>query len=263
MFFILVVLFFLTPNVLAIHFPIKIAFYNSTGTGDFNEFLIKTMSAGVTKKFGANSFTITNITETEVKKLSQSDYDAIIFPGGSGTAQANAIGEDGIEEVRTFVKNGGGFIGTCGGAFLAMGHILLYGPGPDGNGPHIQMNWGEGPVKMDFTKSGLSALDLSYDVNQNFTIQYYSGPIVKDVDFPDDVMIWAHFQSDVKKVNNNRNLNFEKNPSAKILNGKMVGTVAISGRKYGSGRVVLNSPHAELIPNYPDIYGGELVWVLQ
>jgi hypothetical protein len=46
--------------------------------------------------------------------------------------------------------------------------------------------------------------------------------------------------------------------------GEMVNTPAITTMdNYGSGRVVLNSPHPELLPQLPQIYAGELQWVLR
>lgn len=235
----------LTTNVLA-GYPVKIGFYNSTGTGDFDKFLIDTMALGATKAFGENGFTITNITERDVNNVTLKLYDVIVFPGGSGSAQAEAVGEDGLKALYDFVSNGGGYIGTCGGAFLALGHIKLYGPGPNGRGPKIQLHEGEGPVQMAFNEDGITDLNLDYNVNQNITIQYYSGPIIKDEDFPSDVSIWAHFKSEVQSGSH-----------------WMSNTVSISGRKLNKGRIVLNSPHPELVPNYPDIYGHELVWLLE
>ena len=55
------------------------------------------------------------------------EYDALIFPGGSGNGEATALGEVGLDAVRAHVAAGGGYIGTCGGSFLAIQHLLLYG----------------------------------------------------------------------------------------------------------------------------------------
>jgi hypothetical protein len=42
-----------------------------------------------------------------------------MFTGGSGSAEAGGLGEKGREEVRTFVREGGGYVGICAGAYLA------------------------------------------------------------------------------------------------------------------------------------------------
>lgn len=43
-----------------------------------------------------------------------------------------AIGEEGMDAVKAHLVAGGGYIGTCGGAFLAIQHLKLYGEGPAG-----------------------------------------------------------------------------------------------------------------------------------
>ena len=47
------------------------------------------------------------------------ELDVIIFPGGSGSKEANNLGTVGMEKVRDFVmKEGGGIVGICAGAYL-------------------------------------------------------------------------------------------------------------------------------------------------
>ena len=45
----------------------------------------------------------------------------MIFPGGGGHRQANALGEQGRRIIRDFVRDGGGFVGMSAGAFLSTG----------------------------------------------------------------------------------------------------------------------------------------------
>jgi putative intracellular protease/amidase len=46
-------------------------------------------------------------------------FDVVMFPGGSGGGQAEALGQAGCARVEEFVAGGGGFVGTCAGAYLA------------------------------------------------------------------------------------------------------------------------------------------------
>jgi hypothetical protein len=47
------------------------------------------------------------------------ELEVIIFPGGSGSKEANNLGTLGMEKVRNFVvKKGGGIVGICAGAYL-------------------------------------------------------------------------------------------------------------------------------------------------
>ena len=51
--------------------------------------------------------------------LSRRDFDAVVFPGGSGESQSVGLGLEGRERVKRFVcEQGGGYLGICGGAYL-------------------------------------------------------------------------------------------------------------------------------------------------
>ena len=42
-------------------------------------------------------------------------FDVVVFPGGGGHSQAEAIGEAGVAAVKAFVKGGGGYVSSCAG----------------------------------------------------------------------------------------------------------------------------------------------------
>jgi hypothetical protein len=46
-----------------------------------------------------------------------------IQPGGYSVAQAQSMGSSMMKDVRNFVKNGGGYVGFCAGAFLSTSRI--------------------------------------------------------------------------------------------------------------------------------------------
>ncbi|MDR1659045.1 MAG: hypothetical protein LBR94_01725, partial [Desulfovibrio sp.] len=46
----------------------------------------------------------------------------LLAPGGSARRKALALGERGLEAVRSFVEDGGNYLGFCGGAGLALSH---------------------------------------------------------------------------------------------------------------------------------------------
>jgi glutamine amidotransferase-like uncharacterized protein len=239
---------------------IKIGFYQGNGTSEphHNDVFFSTLNTAATKAF--NKFTITNLTEAAVGALMPGDYSVVVFPGGSGNGQAAAIGDAGMAAVRNFVSSGGGYIGTCGGAFLGIQHIKFYGNGPNGpsgRGPPTQepFDRGHGTVNVEFTKDGVADLGLDVSIfggNKNVTIMYWQGPIVKTVDLPKNVSKLAFFRTEIHSKHTNE------------TTGEMVNTPAITSLdNYGKGRVVLNSPHPELDPKIPDIYTGELLWVLR
>ena len=140
-----------------------LAFYNGNGTSlHANGQFFATLNDAARSAFGAHDFTITNITDKAVAGVTRSTFDVIIFPGGSGNGQAEAIGPAGIAALRKFVAAGGGYIGTCGGAFLGLQHALFYGDGPLGRGPPTQepFDRGHGNVSVEFSPTGLRELKL-------------------------------------------------------------------------------------------------------
>lgn len=206
-------------------------------------------------------YTLQNITQHNTSSLLTTErFDVVIFPGGSGGGQAKALGEAGMAAVRAFVQAGGGYIGTCGGAFLALQHLLLYGsPAPPTVEPWMR---GHGPVSVEFTPDGVQdlGLDTHEYLQKNVTIEYWQGPIVRAL--PRTVAILASFRTEIHHLLPNK------------TTGNMVNTPAVTSAQYGEGTVVLNSPHPEIPPEpdhsgvvppgrqRPEVYCGELAYVL-
>ena len=47
------------------------------------------------------------------------DMHVLVMPGGSGSIQARHLSEGGLNVIRDFVGQGGGYLGFCAGAYLA------------------------------------------------------------------------------------------------------------------------------------------------
>jgi len=235
----------------------QIMFYNGNGTsmsGDPGFYSILDEAAG---KAFPDGYQITNMTAGEVRTIKPGAFAVTVFPGGSGNGEAEGIGEEGMDAVRAHLRAGGGYIGTCGGAFLAISHLKLYGEGAAGNGPATQEPWdrGHGTVQVEFTPAGAQQLGLvaSTYAGKNVTIMYWQGPIVKADAFPSNVTKLSYFRTEIHSGHPNE------------TTGEMVNTPAMTSLDdyggQGLGRVFLNSPHPELEPTHPDIYVGELLWV--
>ncbi|MBL8971817.1 MAG: hypothetical protein JNK56_14590, partial [Myxococcales bacterium] len=65
-------------------------------------------------------FVCTVLTPAEVQRGALARQDVAVFMGGSGTAQGRALGEVGKQAVKDFVRGGGGYVGVCAGAYLAL-----------------------------------------------------------------------------------------------------------------------------------------------
>ena len=62
---------------------------------------------------------IINITSNDILngKLNTDTYDVLVVPGGYATNYLDAIEDEGELAIQNFVKNGGGFVGICAGAY--------------------------------------------------------------------------------------------------------------------------------------------------
>ena len=71
----------------------------------------------------SKGFTVTKVLAKEIRSGALDQYDVLICPGGSGSGEGKALGDEGRERVRTFVKGGGGYIGICAGAIWRRSSI--------------------------------------------------------------------------------------------------------------------------------------------
>lgn len=55
----------------------------------------------------------------DIKNKNIHDYKMLFLPGGWASNKLKAIGDEGVNEIRRFVSNGGSYLGFCGGAGLA------------------------------------------------------------------------------------------------------------------------------------------------
>ena len=159
-------------------------------------------------------------------------FDVVLFPGGSGSKQGGALGVDGRDRVRSFVSSGGGYIGVCAGAYLAL-HNYTWGLKLLPLDSFDREHWrrGKGTVRMEATGSGASTLGLEAGIECD--IHFAQGPLMvpsKDSDLPEP-RILSYYRTGVGKNG--------ADPET------MVDTPAIVAGEFGSGRVLLFSPHPE------------------
>jgi len=158
-------------------------------------------------------------------------FDAVVFGGGSGSGQSAGLGSAGRKAVREFVTGGGGYLGICGGAYLATGKYTWGLKIIDARTVDTR-HWkrGVGEVKMEFTDLGrriLGGPDRTVDV------KYANGPLLgpynrKDLD---DYKVLAYFRGEINKN--------------KAPKGVMMNSPAMILGQFGSGKVILFSPHPE------------------
>jgi hypothetical protein len=195
---------------------------------------------------GKMGFYVERISAEDIRNGALDDFDVVIHPGGSGSKQAAALGEEGRKQVRRFVKRGGGFIGICAGSYLASANYpwslgLLDARVVD------REHWarGGGEVKLRLPPAGQSAFEHDEDF---VTIQYMQGPLLapaKKKTLPDYEQL-AAFETEVAKNGAPR--------------GVMKGTTAIARGQFGTGRVVCFSPHPEKTPGLGSFVRQAVRW---
>lgn len=171
------------------------------------------------------------------------NYDVVIFTGGRGSNQAKKLGKRGCQEVKKFVKNGGGYIGICAGAYLACS-CFDWGIGLINAKTIGEWNRGKGRVKIEPTKIGSNITSLPLK-SQN--IYYHNGPIIE----PDNK----------DNLPNYKTIAFFKTDIDKNLENSMIDTPAMVISNFGKGRVFISSPHPEQTKNMEDLIPSIVDWI--
>jgi len=168
----------------------------------------------------------------------------VVFMGGSGTRQGQALGEQGRERVREFVRRGGGYVGVCGGAYLAL----------QGEDRFFKLRLvAARNATGDAYLRGIAGLPIRFDEYSTVPLHYANGPVfapVPDVTLPPFTPL-ATFASDL----------FLERYGTKP--GDMPGTPAIIAAVYGSGRVLLFSPNPAMGPPgdpHPELLLESALW---
>ena len=226
----------LTLGLVAAEVPvIKVAVYDDKGaTGKGIPSVVQI--AGKT-----GDIKVTKLKGADIAAGGLKGYDLVMFTGGSGSAEAGGLGEKGREEVRAFVRNGGGYVGICAGAYLACSGFE-WGVGVL-NAKTVSPKWrrGQGEVKIEGTAFGEKISDRG--------IRYSNGPIIKaDVrkDLPEFETLVA-FRTELAE---------NDTPV-----GVMVNAPAMVRSTYGLGRVFTSSPHPEQTAGLEPLVEKAMRWV--
>ena len=94
--------------------PIRVAVFEGEGVGPSVEDLVSAL-----KSRDGHGLTLQRISADEIRAGQLSDMNVLVHPGGSGSRQGKTLGEEGRAVVKRFIKDGGGFLGVCGGCYLA------------------------------------------------------------------------------------------------------------------------------------------------
>jgi glutamine amidotransferase-like uncharacterized protein len=219
--------------------PLRVGVYDDIGTSRNIEFLLKVLGEH-------DDLRVDRLDAEQISTGSLDGYDVLIQPGGSGSGQGKALGEEGRERIRDFVRAGGGYLGICAGAYLASSdyswslHIL------DARVVD-KKHWarGTGPVEIALTPKGREILGVEAE---RPTVLYYQGPLLapaEDASLP-DFEVLARFDGEIAK---------KGAPS-----GVMKGTTAIAAGTFERGRVLCISPHPERTDGLHGMVYRAILW---
>lgn len=227
--FTLLLLLLMPIGLLAEDKPVRVAVFDGDGVGPSALPLIAAI-----EKVKDHAFQITRITAAEIQSGKLAEVDVLVHPGGSGGGQGKALGENGRKAVRDFVNQGGGYLGVCGGAYLATNDYewslnLIDAKVVD------KRHWarGNGPVQLQLSPTGSTFFSYT---EPELTIEYAQGPLL------------ARPEWDDPDVPNYESLAIFKTEIALkgAPQGVMARTSAAVRAQYGKGRVFCFSPHPEL-----------------
>jgi len=177
------------------------------------------------------------------------DCDVLLMPGGSTGHEFKALGKEGVEAVRKYVADGGGYIGVCAGCGLAMN--IGIGVRIVNCGNYLNTNRGQACLNLRIVKEGAEKLGVRPGV---YSVQYSNGPIP---DFTKAEKEWngthtvlAKYDSTLGKT---RYVKDKKTGAIKPLRHEtmMYDHPAIVFATYGKGKVLISGPHPE---KYEDTY---------
>lgn len=171
--------------------------------------------------------TVIKVNADYINSNSLQNFKIICFPGEDMYQYSQDITNEGKEKIRTFVKNGGGYIGICGGAYFAAETIIWQGNHLPMTSLALFKGSAEGTIddivpypKMDMCMVNITDTlhEITQDISSPQWILYYWGPVL----IPETVEVTV-----LGKYNT-------------------VDQPAILAFEYGSGKVFITGTHPEI-----------------
>lgn len=226
--------------------PVHVAVFQGAGVGPSSEDLLSTLEDSENIELAVRRISAEGIRAGEL-----SEFDVLIHPGGSGSKQGKALGERGRESVVQFVRDGGGYLGVCGGAYLATNDYswslnLIDAKCVD------RLHWARGAGSVNIQLSPAAATFFRR-TGDRMEIHYGQGPLFGRPEWDDagvpNYQSLAVYESEIAEKG--------------APKGVMKGTSAIVRARYGSGRVFCFSPHPELTEGLGHLVPMAVSWLAQ
>ncbi|MEZ6038156.1 MAG: exo-alpha-sialidase [Planctomycetota bacterium] len=203
--------------------------------------------AAMTKGFTGPQFYVEVVDAAAVAAGALARFDVVVFPGGSASKQAAALGVAGRERVREFVRDGGGYLGICAGNYLAASNYS-WSLGLLAVDVIDRQHWkrGRGDVAVELSAAGGALFGAR---EQAFDVRYANGPLLalRDVEGLAAPEVLAWYRGEVRQND--------------APEGVMRDTPAMLRGRYGDGRVLCSSPHPELTDGLDGMVRAATQWL--
>ncbi len=182
-------------------------------------------------------FAVSDVTAEGIRNGELAQADVVITPGGKSSLQSQTLGEEGRRKLVEFIRNGGGYVGFCAGAYLST----VNSPGAlaltDMKTKSPRWDRGKTELKIELTEAGRKVFG---DRAGLLAIKYQNGPVVEPAgrgDLP-DAEVLAYFRTEIADNG--------------VPAGIQVDSPASWTAPLGKGRVLVFSPHPELTKELND-----------
>lgn len=216
--------------------PITIALYKSYGVSDISFDAAKTLLSS------QKNINLKIISSSDIRNGKLKNSNVFIAMGGSGSQQGKDLKESGRNKVKEFVQNGGGYIGVCGGSYMA-----ITGPSEGKLNLLSAKNYGNNGWQR-----GTGNCELKTNDGQTINLHYENGPIFENTNYEGAgaYQTLATFNCDYYI------------PDKGTFEGDMIGQPAIIVGNYGKGKVLLFSPNPILgDPKRDDMFINAIKYV--
>ncbi len=197
---------------------------------------------------GDNRFLVRYLTAEDIQEGGLRSFDVLVQGGGDSRVQSAELKEKGRNAIRSFVREGGGYVGICAGA-----HFTVPVPGDRRKLGILNVrvvdnkHWarGNGNVKIKLTAEGQQELPGTQTEEK---LEYHQGPLLMPGDRTDlpPVTVLASYETEIAKNG--------------APHGVMPGTAAIVSAPYGKGKVFVFGPHPEMTKGQEKMVEDALMW---
>ncbi|MEM9071994.1 MAG: BPL-N domain-containing protein [Myxococcota bacterium] len=208
--------------------PVKVALFRAPGVAR------DALDAAEALLGSAPGFSLTVVGPDEVRRGALRAQDAVLFTGGRGSVQGRLLQDEGRAEVRRFVGEGGGYVGICAGAYMALQGEAEFHKVAIVAGRH---------ATGDRWRRGVASIDVEDDRGGHRDLHYANGPIIgaERVEGLPAFVPLAWFRDEIWRERH------DTRP------GEMINTPAIVASQYRRGAIVLFSPNPSLDPEEPEL----------